>query len=120
MRSRCSSLRADRFWLISTNVDKKIASSDTISVSSPNGNLSNGWDDTTLKMIQKPNHTTCSRTNAIVPLNRVIASAASCSWVRRRRVMVLKGELGPRLKFTVPAILGSPGMTARTGRLAQR
>ena len=41
--------------------------------------------------------------------NRVIASAASCSWVRRRRVIVLKGEFGPRLKFTVPDILGSPG-----------
>ena len=59
-------------------------------------------------MIQKPNQPMCSRTNVMVPLNRVIASAASCSWVRRRRAIVLKGEWGPMLKLTAPVILGIP------------
>ena len=39
-----------RFWLIITNVERKIASSETIIVSSPNGYFS------TPKPIQHPNH----------------------------------------------------------------
>src|ERR1700761_503380 len=104
LRSRSASRLADTFWLISTNVDRKMASSDTISVSSPNGNLSNGCDDVVLKMIQNANQATCSSTNVIVLLNLVIPSAASCSWVRRRLLIVRKGEL----ESTVLVILGTP------------
>src|ERR1700745_2238169 len=44
-------LASARFWLIITNVDRKIASSETIIVSSPNGYFS------TPRPIHRPNHT---------------------------------------------------------------
>src|SRR6266702_589235 len=58
-----------RFWLIITKVDRKIASSDTIIVSSPKGYFS------TRKPIQAANQMTWIYTNIIDPANRVIASA---------------------------------------------
>ena len=58
-----------RFWLIITNVDRKIASSETIIVNSPNGYFS------TPRPIHSPNHRMWMYTNVIDPENRVIWSA---------------------------------------------
>ena len=59
-----------RFWLIITNVDRKIASSETIIVSSPYGY------DSTPSPIQPANQMMWRYTNVIEPAKRVIASAS--------------------------------------------
>jgi hypothetical protein len=51
--------RACRFWLIRTNVDRKIASRETTRVSRPKGNGSNCRVETVLTMIQNANQTIC-------------------------------------------------------------
>jgi len=56
-----------QFWLIITNVERKIASSETIIVSNPNGDVS------TPEPIQLANQMTWRYTNAIEPAKRVIA-----------------------------------------------
>jgi len=64
-----------RFWLMSRNVDRKIASSETSIVRRPYGKRS------TPRPIHAANHTTCRNTKLIEPANRVIESA-SRSWIR--------------------------------------
>ena len=59
-----------RFWLIITNVERKIASSETIIVSRPKGY------DSTPSAIQSVNQMTCIQTNVIEPLNLVMRSAS--------------------------------------------
>ena len=48
-----------RFWLIMTKVDRKIASSETIMVSNPNGYLSNPMRIPPIR-IQSANQTMCT------------------------------------------------------------
>jgi len=71
-----------RSWLISTKHDKKIASSDTIIVSRPNGNGSNGSNHgigTTFHPIHTTNHTPLRMRNAMLPENAAITSAIRSS-----------------------------------------
>ena len=57
--SERKSERADsRFWLIMTNVDRKIASSETMRVSRPNGNGSNRHQSR-LPTVHTANQNTC-------------------------------------------------------------
>src|SRR5499433_549733 len=72
MSDRTRSFADWRSWLISTKHDKKIASSDTIIVSRPNGNGSNGSNHgigTTFIAIHTTNHTPLRMRNAMLPEN---------------------------------------------------
>nr|WP_232524853.1 hypothetical protein [Nocardioides mangrovicus] len=73
-----SSKAAERFWAIITKVERKIASSDTTSVS-----VGHGLFSTT--SIHTPNSTMCRYTNAIEPANLVIASATRFWMLSARR-----------------------------------
>jgi hypothetical protein len=85
-----------------TNVDRKIASSDTIIVSSPKGYCS------TLKPIHAANQTTWMYTNCIEPANRVIWSATRFSRLCRRCSACLSSAgligMGGGLMLTAPPL----------------
>ncbi len=76
-----SAIRSDsllkRFWPMSTNVDRKIASSDTTIARSPYGNGSKGRTPTrpVFKRIQTQNHTTCKYKKTIRPEKVVMEPA---------------------------------------------
>src|SRR5215471_7337409 len=82
MSDRTRSFADWRAWLISTKHDKKIASSDTIIVSRPNGNGSNGSNHgigTTFIAIHTTNHTPLRMRNATLPENVAITLAIRSS-----------------------------------------